>query len=63
MGIDPSDERIEPFYNKMKELNMVMFLNIVARLSVAKYSNNDNSVLLNIVTMITIIPDITGTLW
>ena len=42
MGIDPSDERIEPFYNKMKELNMVMFLNIVARLSVAKYSNNDN---------------------
>lgn len=32
MGIDPSDERIEPFYNKMKELNMVMLLNIVTML-------------------------------
>lgn len=37
MGIDPSDERIEPFYNKMKELNMVMLLKIEMLL------NNNNS--------------------
>ena len=38
MGIDPSDERIEPFYNKMKELNMVMLLKIEMLLNIYNIS-------------------------
>uniref|UniRef100_A0A1X7VQI3 2-amino-3-carboxymuconate-6-semialdehyde decarboxylase n=1 Tax=Amphimedon queenslandica TaxID=400682 RepID=A0A1X7VQI3_AMPQE len=42
MGIDPSDERIEPFYNKMKELNMILLVHCGEEHSVnAAYINNE----------------------
>ena len=37
MGIDPSDEKCVPFYEKMKELNMVSCLSMRQRYSVFKW--------------------------